>query len=187
MQCQLSLCLLGKKGLTPETFWKNSERLVELAEGGDRSRFESAVAALLAGNKKCLSGSSSTSSQVAASSGRRSGPHGESTGAAMCSSVTQVLGQPASAGRGSPSGAEGVDEGDDDAWQPGGQELHAVLGNTGAGGACTRKSGFSVNLGGWGGGSRRGEQRGAERRERDPSARVCVASGFNPVRFPVWW
>lgn len=146
VQCcaNISLRSLGKEGLTPETFWEHSERLVELAEGGDRSGFESAVAELLAGNKKIVTSSSSRSSSdhVADSSGRRSGPHNEPTGSAMSTSAAQILGQSGSAGRGSPSGAEGVDGGEGDAWQPGGQELHAVLGNTGAGGTYTRKSGY---------------------------------------------
>ena len=193
MQCQFSPRPLGKKGLTPERFWENSERLVQLAESGDRSGFESAVAALLAGNKKCLrSSSSNTSSQVADSSGRRSEPHDESTGATMSTDAALLLGPSASAVSGSPSGTEGVDEGGGDAWQPGGQELHAVLGSTGAGGTCSRKSRHPINRGARGG--RRGEetaggggQRGGQRRERDSSTRVCVTSGCNLKRFPVRW
>lgn len=103
----------------------------------------------------------------------------------MSTSAAQILGQSGSAGRGSPSGAEGVDEGEGDAWQPGGQELHAVLGNTGAGEAYTRKSGYirESHQPGRGGGGRRGPQR----HERDSSALVYVSSRLKPANFYVKW
>ncbi|CAM9321435.1 unnamed protein product [Ectocarpus sp. 12 AP-2014] len=100
-------------GITPEQFWANSERLIGLAKGGDRGAFEGVIAALITRNKKM-----NTSSPCAGGTESRSG-----SGAAGSEET------PTGGGKSS-SCTEGHDGGEEP-WQPGGPEVHAILGATG--------------------------------------------------------
>eukprot|EP00752_Nemacystus_decipiens_P004789 g4357.t3 len=100
-------------------FWANSERLVGLANGGDRSAFEAATTALMARTKKAVSAAPPAPAGVSADDG---GAHprrgvGESAGRNS---------DPRSA-----EGAKGHRGMEEDPWQPGGPDLHAVLCSTG--------------------------------------------------------
>lgn len=103
----------GDEGITPEQFWANSEHLIGLAKGGDRGAFEGVIEALITRNKKM-----NASSPCAGGTESRSG-----SGAAGSEET------PTGGGK-SPSSTEGHDGGQDP-WQPGGPEVHAVLGATG--------------------------------------------------------
>ncbi|CAB1112059.1 unnamed protein product [Ectocarpus sp. CCAP 1310/34] len=98
-------------GITPEQFWANSERLIGLAKRGDRGAFEGVIAALITRNKKM-----NASSPCAGGTESRSG-----SGAAR-SEETPTGGGPSSTER---------HDGGEEPWQPGGPEVHAVLGATG--------------------------------------------------------
>lgn len=102
----------GCEGISPEKFWANSERLVDLAKGGDKIAFEEAVATLQLRHKKIDSGS------VSGGSAERRPQSGSRNGGAPT--------------EGNTSNAEGSgNDGMEQPWQPGGPELHAVLGATG--------------------------------------------------------
>lgn len=103
----------GCEGITPEQFWANSERLVDLANSGDRSAFEGVIAALLTRNKKTNAGSAS------GGSAERRHEGGARDGGAP------TRGDNISIAEG--SGHDRIQE----PWQPVGPELHAVLGATG--------------------------------------------------------
>lgn len=107
-----------REGITPEQFWANSERLVGLANGGDRSAFEAATTALVARTKK-------TTSAVAAAA----------SAAGVSADDGSAHPRMGGASTGGSSGARSAeDKGHrrvEEAWQPGGPDLHAVLGGTG--------------------------------------------------------
>lgn len=103
----------GCEGITPEQFWANSERLVDLAKGGDRVAFEEVIATLRPRHKKTDAGS------VGGGSAERQ-PHG-----GLRDGGAPAEGSTMSSAKGS------AHDRMEQPWQPGGPELHAVLGATG--------------------------------------------------------
>lgn len=103
----------GCEGITPEQFWANSERLVDLAKGGDRIAFDEVISTLRPRHKKIHAVSGS------AGSAERQPQGGLQDGGAPTEGNTM-------------SSAEGgAHDRTEQPWQPGGPELHAVLGATG--------------------------------------------------------
>lgn len=99
------------QGLTPETFWENSERLVRLANSGDRAEFEGVMDELLAKSKLRTSAPDSANQQNKAPGMALT--DGGSSNYSMAN--------------------KGGDGGEADVWRPGGPLFHAALGKTGDG------------------------------------------------------
>lgn len=112
------------EGITPELFWANSERLVGLANGGDRSAFEAATAALIARTKK-------TATAAAAAAADGVSTDGGNGAASRREGGAPKEGNSSIGGGGAKSGEDGGHRGVEERWQPGGPDVHAVLGATG--------------------------------------------------------
>ncbi|CAM9229889.1 unnamed protein product, partial [Hapterophycus canaliculatus] len=102
-------------GITPEQFWKNSERLVGLAKGCDSGAFERETAAMISRGKKGPEMLNVAAGNTAAPRG--DGPRSD---------------EAPERGRGAKSSPEDGGNGSrEEPFEPGGSELHAVLGATG--------------------------------------------------------
>ncbi|CAM9609314.1 unnamed protein product [Scytosiphon promiscuus] len=97
-------------GITPEQFWENSEKLVDLAKGGDQGSFERETAAMISRSKR----KPHARSPDAGNTGGRSAE-------GVPSGTTSRQSNPDGGGRRMLEVP----------FQPGGPELHAVLGATG--------------------------------------------------------
>lgn len=118
--CLLVFLVVRAAGITPEQFWGSHERLVGLARGGgERGAFERAIEEMITRNsKKAVEAASATVPKTSANGG----------GAGSAN-----LGGDGGDGSAGAGGAGGIGHGGDEeeAWEPGGPELHAVLGATG--------------------------------------------------------
>lgn len=120
----------GREGITPEQFWANSERLVDLAKGCDRIAFDEVIVTLTLRHSKLYPGS------VTGGSAERPPQGGYRNGGAPTE-----------------SNLSNAEDSEHDRmkrpWQPGGPELHADLGATGEEAGwqvaerCTERTGFS--------------------------------------------
>lgn len=118
-------------GLTPEVFWENHKRLVDLAKGGDTSLFEGVIEGLLARNIDYIGATDGME--------RLGGAEDESLQAKMRCHRDHASKRAVSSGRRSLVGVEGGGESKLDCWRLRGPELHAIIGTTGK--MCNRGRG----------------------------------------------